>query len=212
MYLMICWIGLYFGFNYYESMQLQREAVAASLGAGAGSAAQDAALSAESAFPVQHAQCDLDADSRQSQHRCQLAVTGLSEFLRYTLDQDPMKKVTVAQEVEALNLYLSIEKMRFGERLSIDFVIDDGASTVLMPSLLLQPLIENAIKYAVSPREQGGSHSHRRRMSQAACCNWKSRTTAPAWSSHAPRERPGCRHPQYARAPAGAVRRSGVSP
>ena len=45
------------------------------------------------------------------------AVTGLSEFLRYTLDQDPMKKVTVAQEVEALNLYLNIEKMRFGERL-----------------------------------------------------------------------------------------------
>ena len=43
------------------------------------------------------------------------AVTGLSEFLRYTLDQDPMKKVTVAQEVDALNLYLNIEKMRFGD-------------------------------------------------------------------------------------------------
>jgi len=80
----------------------------------------------------------------------------LSEFLRYTLDQDPMKKVTVAQEMEALNLYLEIEKMRFGERLGLDYAIDDSASTKLMPSLLLQPLIENAIKYAVSPREQGG--------------------------------------------------------
>ena len=49
------------------------------------------------------------------------AVTGLSEFLRYTLDQDPMKKVTVAQEIDALNLYLNIEKMRFGERLTIEF-------------------------------------------------------------------------------------------
>ena len=84
------------------------------------------------------------------------AVTGLSEFLRYTLDQDPMKKVTVAQEIDALNLYLDIEKLRFGPRLTIEFAIDANASTMLMPSLLLQPLIENAIKYAVSPREQGG--------------------------------------------------------
>jgi LytS/YehU family sensor histidine kinase len=84
------------------------------------------------------------------------AVTGLSEFLRYTLDQDPMKKVTVAQEIEALNLYLDIEKMRFGQRLSIEFAIDASALDALMPSLLLQPLIENAIKYAVAPREEGG--------------------------------------------------------
>jgi sensor histidine kinase YesM len=67
-----------------------------------------------------------------------------------------MKKVTVAQEVDALNLYLDIEKMRFGPRLTLEFAIDEGALTVLMPSLLLQPLIENAIKYAVSPRERGG--------------------------------------------------------
>jgi len=67
-----------------------------------------------------------------------------------------MKKVTVAQEVDALNLYLDIEKLRFGPRLTIEFSIDGNASMMLMPSLLLQPLIENAIKYAVSPREQGG--------------------------------------------------------
>ena len=82
------------------------------------------------------------------------AVTGLSEFLRYTLDQDPMKKVTIAQEVDALNLYLDIEKMRFGDRLVVEFAIDDAATSMLMPSLVLQPLIENAIKYAVSPRER----------------------------------------------------------
>src|SRR5262245_37575233 len=84
------------------------------------------------------------------------AVTGLSEFLRYTLDQDPMKKVTVAQELDALSLYLDIEKMRFGPRLTIEIAIDAAAMTVLVPSLVLQPLLENAIKYAVSPREEGG--------------------------------------------------------
>ena len=44
-------------------------------------------------------------------------VMRLSEFLRYTLDQDPMKKVTLRQEIEALNLYLTTEKLRFGDRL-----------------------------------------------------------------------------------------------
>jgi two-component system LytT family sensor kinase len=83
-------------------------------------------------------------------------VTGLAEFLRYTLDQDPIKKVTVAQELDVLNLYLDIEKMRFGSRLTIEYAIDPAAMNMLMPSLLLQPLIENAIKYAISPREQGG--------------------------------------------------------
>jgi sensor histidine kinase YesM len=84
------------------------------------------------------------------------AVGALAEFLRYTLDQDPMKRVTLAQELDATNLYLGIEKMRFDTRLKVRYDIEPGAEHALVPSLLLQPLIENAIKYAVSPREQGG--------------------------------------------------------
>jgi signal transduction histidine kinase len=155
-YIMTCWVGLYFGFKYYESMQLQREAALRS-----SALAQEAQLkmlryqlNPHFLFNTLNAISTLILDNRNS--TANSAVTGLSEFLRYTLDQDPMKKVTVAQELEALNLYLSIEKMRFGERLHLDFVIDEGAANVLMPSLLLQPLIENAIKYAVSPREGGG--------------------------------------------------------
>ena len=84
-------------------------------------------------------------------------VMRLSEFLRYTLDQDPMKKVTLRQEIEAMNLYLTTEKLRFGERLKLEFAIEDAALEALVPSLLLQPLIENAVKYAVSPPEKGGT-------------------------------------------------------
>ena len=156
MYIMTCWVGLYFGFRYYESMQLQREAALRS-----SALAQEAQLkmlryqlNPHFLFNTLNAISTLILDNRNS--TANSAVTGLSEFLRYTLDQDPMKKVTVAQELEALNLYLSIEKMRFGDRLALDFVIDEAASSILMPSLLLQPLIENAIKYAVSPRESGG--------------------------------------------------------
>jgi LytS/YehU family sensor histidine kinase len=155
-YLMVCWMGLYFGFRYYESMQQQREAALRS-----SALAQEAQLkmlryqlNPHFLFNTLNAISTLILDNRNQVANS--AVTGLSEFLRYTLDQDPMKKVTVAQEVDALNLYLNIEKMRFGQRLTLEFAIDDNASTMLMPSLLLQPLIENAIKYAVSPREQGG--------------------------------------------------------
>ena len=82
-------------------------------------------------------------------------LTRLSSFLRYTLVNQPTGRVTVAQEVETLKLYLGIERMRFEERLRTTFKIDDGCIEGLLPSLLLQPLVENAIKYAVSPQESG---------------------------------------------------------
>jgi sensor histidine kinase YesM len=68
-----------------------------------------------------------------------------------------MKKVTLRQEIEAMNLYLTTEKLRFGERLKLEFAVEERALEAMVPSLLLQPLIENAVKYAVSPSERGGT-------------------------------------------------------
>jgi signal transduction histidine kinase len=82
-------------------------------------------------------------------------LTRLSGFLRHTLVTQPGGKVTVAQEVETLKLYLDIERMRFEERLRTVFNIDPAAAEAVIPSFLLQPLVENAIKYAVSPQEEG---------------------------------------------------------
>jgi two-component system LytT family sensor kinase len=82
-------------------------------------------------------------------------LSRLSSFLRYTLVNEPTGRVTVAQEVETLKLYLDIERMRFEERLRTAFRIDPAAEAGLLPSLLLQPLVENAIKYAVGPQEAG---------------------------------------------------------
>jgi len=84
-------------------------------------------------------------------------VTKLSSFLRFSLDNDPMQRITLAQELEALQLYLDIEKVRFEERLSLELNIEDQAKTALIPSLLLQPLIENAIKYGIARAEGGGN-------------------------------------------------------
>ncbi|WP_324828876.1 sensor histidine kinase [Qipengyuania zhejiangensis] len=86
-------------------------------------------------------------------------LTRLSSFLRHTLVTQPGGKVTVAQEVETLKLYLDIERMRFEERLQTDFRIDPEAAKACLPSMLLQPLVENAIKYGVSPQEEGAEIS-----------------------------------------------------
>lgn len=83
-------------------------------------------------------------------------VTGLSGFLRYSLDADPVQRVTLKQELEAIHLYLGIEKLRFADRLTLQSDIEAAAYNALLPSLLLQPLIENAIKYAVARRVEGG--------------------------------------------------------
>ncbi|MEZ5708136.1 MAG: histidine kinase [Blastomonas sp.] len=82
-------------------------------------------------------------------------LSRLSSFLRYTLANEPTARVTLAQETETLKLYLDIEKMRFEERLRTQFEIDPQVNNALLPSLLLQPLVENAIKYAVTPKEEG---------------------------------------------------------
>jgi sensor histidine kinase YesM len=87
--------------------------------------------------------------------RANAMLSRLSSFLRYTLVNEPMGTVTVAQEVETLKLYLEIEKMRFEERLRPRFHIEVEVAGARLPSLLLQPLVENAIKYAVTPQEEG---------------------------------------------------------
>jgi LytS/YehU family sensor histidine kinase len=66
--------------------------------------------------------------------------------------------------VETLKLYLDIEKMRFEERLRTNFDVDPAASKARLPSLLLQPLVENAVKYAVTPQEDGADISLEARL------------------------------------------------
>ena len=157
MTLLLCWSGLYYGVKFYERLQLEREATLK-----ASTLAQEAQLkmlryqlNPHFLFNTLNAISTLVLDGQN--RTANLAVSRLSEFLRYTLDQDPMKKVTLRQELDALNLYLGIEKLRFGERLRLEFDVDERAESALVPSLLLQPLVENAMKYAISPREEGGS-------------------------------------------------------
>ena len=156
---MVAWSALYFGIKFYMMVQEEQNR-----------SLKATAMAHEAQLKMLHYQLNphflfntLNAISTLILDReTQLAntmVTRLSRFLRYSLDNDPMLKVTVANEVDALKLYLDIEKVRFDERLKLNFDIDPAASDALMPSLLLQPLVENSIKYAVSQAINGGSIS-----------------------------------------------------
>ncbi|MEO9802529.1 MAG: histidine kinase [Reichenbachiella sp.] len=77
-------------------------------------------------------------------------IVKLSSFLRYTIGHEETELVSIQKELETIQLYLDIEKLRFGEKLKVQFHgVNDLPETVSIPNLILQPLIENAIKYGV---------------------------------------------------------------
>ncbi len=78
-------------------------------------------------------------------------VLSVSGFVRFSLEHGLQDKVTLQQEIEAQDLYLSIERVRFGERFVFAAEIPERLAGALVPSLILQPLVENAVKYAVAP-------------------------------------------------------------
>jgi two-component system LytT family sensor kinase len=86
-------------------------------------------------------------------------IVQLSKFLRYSLDKDPILKVSLHQEIDAVTQYLNIERTRFGKRLQLEFDIPVECQSIDVPSMILQPLVENAIKYGIAPSETGGKIS-----------------------------------------------------
>ena len=86
----------------------------------------------------------------------QSMIGELSTFLRFSLESDRNVTLPLRDEIEALDLYLRIEQVRFSDRLVVEQEIDPRALAEQVPSLLLQPLVENAIKHAIGRAEEGG--------------------------------------------------------
>ena len=155
-FMILVWSSLYFGINYHYRLlnekQLHIEAVR---------------LSHISQIKMLRYQINphflfntLNAVStlvlKGSKEKANGMLIRLSTFLRFSLDNDPEKKINLHEELKALMLYLEIEKTRFEDRLSVEFNVDPHAETLLVPSLLLQPLVENSIKYAIAQMMSGG--------------------------------------------------------
>jgi two-component system LytT family sensor kinase len=156
LYVVLSWVGLYVGLKYYRQLQQQtRQALAATAMAHQAQLKMlRYQLNPHFLFNTLNAISTLVLD-RQNAVANQM-VQGLSAFLRHSLDSDPMQRVTLKQELDALNLYLGIERMRFAERLTVETRIAPECYSALLPSLLLQPLVENAIKHAIARMIEGG--------------------------------------------------------
>ena len=153
--LLAAWTALYYGINYFlllEDQIRQRERLE-SQASSAQLAMLRYQLNPHFLFNTLNSISTLVLLKQTERANAMLAR--LSSFLRYTLANEPTARVTLAQEVETLKLYLEIEKMRFEDRLRPHFRVEPETIGARLPSLLLQPLIENAIKYAVTPAENG---------------------------------------------------------
>ena len=84
-------------------------------------------------------------------------ITRLADLLRYSLATQQKPFVTLQQELDAMKSYLEIAQLRFGERISTELQISPEAQSVMIPVMLLQPLLENAVKYGIEPSDNGGS-------------------------------------------------------
>ena len=158
-YVFISWSCLYFGIKFYQGMEeaSQRALKATALAHEAQLKMLRYQLNPHFLFNTLNAISTLVLDKQPE--KADQMIGKLSNFLRYSLDNDPLQKVTLEQEVATLKLYLGIEKVRFDNRLKLDFQVEELEGKALVPSLILQPLFENAIKYAVAQSETGGTIS-----------------------------------------------------
>jgi two-component system, LytTR family, sensor histidine kinase AlgZ len=92
------------------------------------------------------------ADPKRAREMCIL----LSDFLRSTLGMGDKATIPLREELAMLENYLAIERVRFGERLQFHEEVDPASRNMMVPALLLQPLVENAVKHGVSTLLEGG--------------------------------------------------------
>jgi LytS/YehU family sensor histidine kinase len=83
-------------------------------------------------------------------------ITRLGDFLRLTLENSGTQEVTLKQEMEFLRCYLEIERIRFQDRLTTHVFVDADALDSRLPNLILQPIVENAIRHGIAPRSTPG--------------------------------------------------------
>lgn len=170
-FVFVTWAALYHGIKYYQLLQREREMLLEYEARQrreamdmiiAKSETRDAQLkllryqlNPHFLFNTLNSVMALITGARQEDAKSMLAK--LSAFLRFSLESDGKYVVPVEEECAALELYLDIERVRFVDRLSVEFDIDPAVTRLAVPSFLLQPLVENSIKHAIGKSEAGGT-------------------------------------------------------
>lgn len=142
------WSALYLGVKNWLSWQKERE-----------NALESSALAQKAQLEMLRYQLNphflfnalnsIRASVDEDSTRAKQMITQLSEFLRYSLLGETAKKISLRDELEAVRNYLAIEKIRFEDKLAVEFDVDDAAKNFKVPCFLLNPLVENAIKHGL---------------------------------------------------------------
>lgn len=155
--LMVLWLFFFVAWSaYYLASQAQAQVLTAQRRAAeAEAAAQSAQLQAlryqinpHFLFNTLNSLSSLVMTGRSD--RAEAMLLALSTFFRTSLSLDPSADVTLAEEIDLQRLYLEIEKARFPDRLQVQIEVPEALDEARLPALLLQPIVENAIKYGVS--------------------------------------------------------------
>lgn len=92
-----------------------------------------------------------------SKDQARKVLTQLSDIFRYALESHSGKLVKLAHEIEFIENYIRIQQVRFGDRLHFDMQVDPSCLDLSIPPMILQPLVENSVKYGIAPKEEGGT-------------------------------------------------------
>ncbi|HET9982938.1 MAG TPA: histidine kinase [Longimicrobiales bacterium] len=153
---LLAWGALCFGVQYRQALRAERER-AARAEARAHEARLEALryqLNPHFLLNALNAVSTLVADARNDEARRMIARLG--DFLRLTLEGGATAEVPLAEELEFASRYLDIERIRFGDRLTVRIEVEPEALAVRVPALLLQPLVENAVRHGIAPQAAGG--------------------------------------------------------
>ena len=149
------WSALYFGIKYFQNWQTERRNALAATALANQAQLEMLRYQINPHFlfnSLNSIRASVDEDGRKAKQM----ITQLAEFLRYSLQNNERggDVIPLSEEIEAARNYLAIEKTRFENRLEVEFKIDPTAGEILVPSFLLNPLIENAVKHGLNGRLQ----------------------------------------------------------
>ncbi len=146
---LIGWSALYFGIKHWERWQTERD-----------NALKAVALANQAQLEMLRYQLNphflfnalnsIRASIDEDSSRAKQMITRLSNFLRYSLLDNNEKEVLLSEEIEAVQNYLAIEKIRFEEKLEVSFDVEEAARNFRVPCFLLNPLVENAVKHGLN--------------------------------------------------------------
>jgi two-component system, LytTR family, sensor kinase len=156
---LLTWSLLYFSINGWSTLERERRraAQAESLAQSARLRALQAQLQPHFLFNTLNSISALVVDGRLD--AAVSMISRLSDFLRISLQTVDTPQIPVASEMAFIRHYLDIQKIRFGDRLTFRLDVAPDASLALVPTLLLQPLVENAVQHGILPHRKGGSVS-----------------------------------------------------